>query len=147
MMLRNTLYTLTLIAYTLSLAHSVIPHHHHSSAQEATAHQHEDDHHHHDTDHHEHNDADTEGEDSNGSDTGHFFFFSHDLNADVLTQHGSVDNPVKEKKASHSLSRKEQVKPFEVSRHLVFHPPQDDPSFYLAPSCHSDLRGPPIPLT
>src|SRR5690348_2697936 len=106
MIVRNLLYVLTLIAYTLSLAHSVIPHHHHNSPEEATAHHHElrvdhdfekTDHSHHRGDHHH---ADEDHDKSHRADVGHLFFFTHDLNVDVLTAHKALDNPVKNKKAS-----------------------------------------------
>lgn len=153
---RNILYVLTLIAYTLSLAHSVIPHHHHDSVEEATAHHHSDDHHHNTADHHHntghqhgtkeqhsHADDDHSNDQSHKGETGHFFFFSHDLNADVLARHGSIDNPVKVKKAHHIAPLQEQIISFEVTKYLVFHPPQDDPSFYSAFLHQFKLRGPP----
>jgi hypothetical protein len=126
MKMRNILYVLTLMAYSLSLAHSVIPHHHHKTADEAAAHNHQDDHHH---DHTPglHHDKDENKPDKKSNSTGHFFFFSHEINADVLVKDISVKTPVKTKKAQISVPVKEKVFSFVVSAHLVFHPPQDDP--------------------
>ncbi|HEY0651490.1 MAG TPA: hypothetical protein VGD65_00120 [Chryseosolibacter sp.] len=147
---RKILYALTLIAYTLSLAHSVIPHHHHSSQEEATAH-HLSEGHHHGTGHHhhdaaDHHDSNSKDHQSNHSETGHLFFFAHDLNVDVLTRHGSIDNPVKVKKAISIAPLSEQAISSEFKRYLVFHPPQDDPSFHNRPLRQIKLRGPPIHL-
>lgn len=131
------------MAYTLSLAHSVVPHHHHQSTAEAAAHEHSDHHHHHNTDDHQQAHDDAEHEEENTDDTGHFFFFNHDINADVLIQHGSIDNTVKTKQVQTSVAVKEQIVSFAVSRYLVFHPPQDDPNRSSATVNSTDLRGPP----
>jgi hypothetical protein len=139
------------MAYSLSLAHSVIPHHHHHTAEEAAAHNHAAGVHHkakhHHTsnqDHHHHGNQQSDSEEHSDN-TGHFFFFSHDANTDVLIKHGSTDNPVKNKKVQ-ALPIKEELLSFEVSEHLVFHPLQDDPSFTLKVVSSRSLRAPPYPF-
>lgn len=134
---------MTLMAYTLSLAHSVIPHHHHKTAVEAAAHTHSDHRHHGSKQHHHHHDQNN-AEDEKSGETGHFFFFSHDINADVLIKHSSIDKPVKVKKLQTSVPVKEQVISFEVSEHLVFHPPQGDSNFISQVLSSTALRGPPF---
>jgi hypothetical protein len=144
---RNILYVLTLVAYSLSLAHSVIPHHHHQTADEAAAHKNEDDHHHDHAQAHHHHDNDENKHDENSNQTGHFFFFSHDINADVLVKNILVKSPVKTKKVQISVPVKKQVFNFVVSAHLVFHPPQDDPFSRLKNLSSSALRAPPQVLS
>jgi hypothetical protein len=130
------------MAYTLSLAHSVIPHHHHKTEDEASAHKHSD--HHHDKHEHHHSDhEDSNTENENSEDTGHFFFFSHDANIDVLVKHSSIDKPVNLKKTQPSITVKQQVISFEISKHLVFHPPQGETNFISAVQSTLALRGPP----
>lgn len=143
---RNILYVLTLIAYTLSLAHSVIPHHHHTTAEEATAHEHSHDHHEHPKDHghgHSHQQHDQPESEGDSSGTGHFFFFNHGANGDVLVRHISLDNPVKSKKVQIEIPVDERVVPFIVGEHLVFHPPQRTGKIHSATLSASSLRGPP----
>jgi hypothetical protein len=141
MKMRNILYVLTLFAYTLSLAHSVIPHHHHKTADDATAHdktshEHNSDHDH----HHGHEKSQTEDD---SHDTGHFFFFSHDITADVLIKHRSIDNPVKTKKVVASVPVKELTQFISISRYIVFHPPPDDQTSQSVSLPSNKLRGPP----
>jgi hypothetical protein len=132
------------MAYTLSLAHSVIPHHHHQTVAEAIAHEHADGHHHHASDSpHHHHDQDESDSRQTSEDSGHFFFFSHELNADVLIKHGSVDNPVKNKNAQVSAALKKEISSFDAAEHLAFHPPQDDPFFVPAILSSRSLRAPP----
>lgn len=149
---RKLLYALTLIAYTLSLAHSVIPHHHHRSPDDATTHHHEiQSHDHSDSNHHQHHHTkhqhdsnEQERKASHEGDVGHFFFFTHDLNVDVLTAHHSIDNPVKAKQSPTVRHLAKQPISFESKRHLVFHPPQDDKIHSCELPLQNKLRGPPL---
>jgi hypothetical protein len=137
---RYTLYVITLIAYTLSLAHSVIPHHHHKTADEAAVHEHADHHDHSAGHHHNHK---QKQEDKKPAETGHFFFFTHDVNADVLIKHSATDKPVKVKKVHIAVPVSQQIISFEGSAHLVFHPLQDDPHIRSTVFSFHALRGPP----
>jgi hypothetical protein len=142
MIIRKTLYALTLIAYSLSLAHSVIPHHHHKTADEATAHNKSN--HHHDSAHdHHHGNEESESETQDESNAGHLFFFSHDINADVLVQHSSMDSSVKVKKILASVSVKEQTPFRAISSYVEFHPPPDDQTTQSVTVPSNKLRGPP----
>jgi hypothetical protein len=139
MMTKLIIYVFTLTAYMLSLAHSVIPHHHHKTVQEAEAHDHADSHHGHNSDKHHH------GHDSQDTPepSHHFLFFSHDVNADVLIKHGSVDNPVKNKKPQCDVTLKDAITLRVRTAYLAFHPPQDDPAPDLSILSSNSLRGPP----
>lgn len=140
MQMRKILYALMLAAYTLSLAHSVIPHHHHKTADEASTH-HESHHHDSDNDHHHHGQESESQQESH--DIGHFFFFSHDINADVLIRHSSIDNPVKIKKIFASVPVKDLVLFTSTSNYIVFHPPPDDQTSSSVTLPSNTLRGPP----
>jgi hypothetical protein len=139
MIIRKALYALTLIAYSLSLAHSVIPHHHHKTSDEASLHHEGHDHHNSDHDHHDHE----KNEHEDKSDSGHFFFFSHDINADVLIKHGSINNSVKIKTVFASVPVKEQIPATSKSCYIVFHPPPDDQISQSVSIPSNKLRGPP----
>jgi hypothetical protein len=137
---RTILYALTLMAYTLSVAHSVIPHHHHSSTHEAEsherhyAHKHNTEHHH----HHEKSDQKT-----NSEPLGHLFFFTHDTNADVLHSQKTISKSGKTKKVNSAFVKNEKLISFEAVKYLVFHPPQDDFLISDAVLLSSSLRAPP----
>jgi hypothetical protein len=143
---RNILYAITLVAYSLWLAHSVVPHHHHKTAEEADAHHHGHSHGHtHDDDHeskrHSHH------EDSNSSEqnsqTGHFFLFSHDSNAEVLVNHSSASETLKAKKAQKTIFVNERKSQFSFSAYLVFHPPPDREAYTQPLFSSTSLRAPP----
>ena len=140
---RVILYILTLLAYTLSLAHSVIPHHHHKSTEEARSHEHTKSHRHDHGKNHHHHDSEEKPEHESDK-TGHFFFFSHDINTDVLIKHTSVGKSVKTNKVQVALPEEKQIAPFEFFAHLVFHPPQSDKIFVFEIHSSRSLRAPPF---
>jgi hypothetical protein len=142
---RSILYVITLVAYSLSLAHSVIPHHHHKTADEAAAHKHAEDHQSGQKHHHHHDNHEKSNEKKSDA-TGHFFFFNHDINADVLVRHTENKLVAKVKTQKLAVHVNEQVIAFAVSEHLVFHPPQDDPDFVTTIVSSGPLRAPPAYL-
>jgi hypothetical protein len=140
MKMKTLLYVLTLTAYMLSLAHSVIPHHHHSNAQEAKSH---DAHHEHKqkSDHHHHHDGDTE-KNSTGN-LGHLFFFTHDANVDVLHSYNTIEKTLQKNSCQNAIHKSAPISLVEYSRHLVFHPPQSDPEIFQEVLLATPLRAPP----
>jgi hypothetical protein len=138
---RIALYVLTLIAYTLSLAHSVIPHHHHDNLAQAREHSHSNGHHHHHHSH-EHNNEESP-KDSHDHDTSHLFFLTHVANSDVLIKRIAIDGPVKLKKIDIAIPRDEQIIIFELLEYQVFQPPQDADIFIAPAYSTRSLRAPP----
>jgi hypothetical protein len=140
MKMRILLYATTLAAYTLSVAHSVIPHHHHSSSEEARSHE---QHHEHkqSTDHHHHHEDEKDGDTGNA--LGHLFFFAHDTNVDFLHGGKVTDNSVKTKKVSACMLANPIDYECNLSRHLVYQPPQDENRIRYLDSCSLCLRAPP----
>jgi Ni/Co efflux regulator RcnB len=140
MKMRIILYALTLAAYALSMAHSVIPHHHHASAEEARNHEHHGDHKH-ASDHHHHHENNN-GEKKNA--LGHLFFFTHDANVDVIHVVKLADNGVpKSKKAAAQIFADAVSYEFELHSALVFQPPQNEIATQLLTSRSLSLRAPP----
>jgi hypothetical protein len=136
---RNTLYTIMLIAYSLSMAHSVIPHHHHQSAEEANhSHDHSGKDYHHGHKHHHDDHDDSSKED------GHLFFLTHDFNSDFLSHAFHSDNVIKHKKQKAADTEMKHVSSPSFAEHLIFHPPQDEVSLSSFIFTAVSLRAPPI---
>jgi hypothetical protein len=119
------------------MAHSVIPHHHHSSREDA----HRAHHHHDGSPHHDHDN--NNNHDENSDHDGHLFFLTHDLNADVLSHTFHSERLIKKEKSENPLPDIDQIFSFFLARHLVFHPPQDDPMTPNLLFTSGTLRAPP----
>ena len=149
MKIRAIIFSITLLAYALSLAHSVIPHHHHKSAEEARSHEHATSHSHSHKHAHSHDHASNadhhqdEKRDKHSHESGHLFFLTHDSNLDVLVRNSLVEKSIKEKKVQKVISTSDQVISQSTPEHLVFHPPKSDGKLSLYRPSSNSLRAPP----
>ncbi|MBL7872140.1 MAG: hypothetical protein JNM78_11040 [Cyclobacteriaceae bacterium] len=126
MMLRRFILGLALLAYSASLAHSILPHSHYNSHQESREHHEHESKHHHD--------------ESNGD----LAFPVHNSNTDVELSKSSTDHVFKNQANLHFVLADEVILPSEWFLCEAYHVPIDlrTPDHPKLSSC--SLRAPPL---
>ena len=152
---RIAIYTLLILAYTLSLTHSFIPHHHHKTVDEARLHdkehelEHERDHHHSHSGNdqsatHDHEDT----SDHKHSDHGlaHLFFLSHDSSTEVNVRNESYTKSIKTMKIQQPAFSEYHFNSFSILKNQIFRPPQNENNDSAPTLLSNSLRAPPTQL-
>lgn len=152
---RITIYALLIIAYTVSLAHSFIPHHHHKSAEEISLHDKEHEREHHNEHGHSHAHSNTDDHSSSGSNgdadkhkhaehgLAHVFFLSHDFGAEVNVRSDAFSKLTKTKSVNNSFCQDVAFEPIEILKAQIFDPPQNEKSNSSPALSSGLLRAPP----